>query len=67
MISLLLEEGGYFLLALLLLLLAFGIPLILIFLGIALRNKNTKASKYLLISAVVYVLIGLGICGSTML
>ncbi|MEL0455359.1 hypothetical protein WJN01_03885 [Flavobacteriaceae bacterium SZ-1-7] len=67
MIGLLLEGGDYLWLILLMLLLAFGIPIILVILGIAFRNKNKKASKYLLIAAVVYVLIGLGICGSMML
>ena len=67
MIGLLLEGGDYLWLILLMLLLAFGIPIILVILGIVLRNKNKKASKYLLIAAVVYVLIGLGVCGSMML
>jgi len=49
---------------LLMLFLAFGVPLILIITGIALRNKNKSASKKLLIAAVVYVLIGLGVCGA---
>ncbi|WP_248724532.1 hypothetical protein [Seonamhaeicola sp. ML3] len=46
---------------------AFGVPLILLISGVALRNKNKKKSKNYLIAAVVYVIIGLGICGSMMI
>jgi hypothetical protein len=61
------NDGGYLLAILIGLLIAFGLPIILAIIGIAIRNKNKKASKILLISAVVYTLIGLGICGSLMI
>ncbi|WP_111308683.1 hypothetical protein [Confluentibacter sediminis] len=61
--TLLIEVNDLGWLILLMLFLAFGVPLILIITGIALRNKNKSTSKKLFIAAVVYVLIGLGVCG----
>ena len=43
--------------------LAFGVPIILLIIGLVLWKKNKKRSKVFLISAVVYALIGLGMCG----
>ncbi len=62
-----LEYKGLGTLILVWLFVAFGVPLILLITGIALRNKNKKKSKGFLIATVVYVLIGLGICGSLMI
>lgn len=64
---LLIDGGDYFGAILLVLFIMFGVPLILFIIGIAIRNRNKKASKILLISGVVYLLICLGICGSLML
>lgn len=44
----------------------FGPPLILIFLGLTLNKKNPTRSKNLFIAAVVYLLVGAGICGVLM-
>ena len=65
--TLLIEGSELGLAILVLLLIVFGVPLLLIILGIVLRNKRKKTSKVLLISAVVYVLIGLGFCGVLMI
>jgi len=43
--------------------LAFGVPIILLIVGLILWKKNKKASKVILISTAVYALIGLGMCG----
>jgi hypothetical protein len=63
---LMINDGGYLIAILLGLFIMFAIPVILFIIGLALRNKNKKASKTLLIIAAIYVLIGLGICGSMM-
>jgi hypothetical protein len=47
--------------------LAFGVPLILLIIGIAIRRKHKKASNILLIITAVYAIIGLGICGSMLI
>ncbi len=62
-----LEYKGLGVLIIIWLFVAFGVPLILLITGIALRNKNKKKSTGFLIATVVYVLIGLGICGSLMI
>ena len=62
---LMVNDGGYILAILIVLFIMFAIPVVLFILGLALRNKKT--SKTLLIIATVYVLIGLGICGSMMI
>lgn len=63
---LMINDGGYLIAILLGLFIMFAIPVILFIIGLALRNKNKKASKTLLIIAAIYVLIGLGIYGSMM-
>ncbi|TGV00546.1 hypothetical protein [Flavivirga rizhaonensis] len=65
--TLVVNGDGLIWILLLLFFLAFGVPIILFIIGLALRNKNKKASKALLIIATVYALIGLGICGSSMI
>ena len=64
---LLIESSDLGLYIMLMLFIAFGVPLLLIIIGIALRNKNKKASKSLFIIAAIYALIGLGICGGLMI
>ncbi|NJM78726.1 MAG: hypothetical protein HC854_02210 [Flavobacterium sp.] len=44
-----------------------GPPIILTVLGLAIRKNNPTAAKVLYILAVVYLLVGLGICGSMMM
>ena len=65
--TLLIDGGNYLGAIILVLFIMFGVPIILTIIGISLRNKNKKTSKTLLIIAVVYVLISLGVCGSLML
>ena len=65
--SLLIEVNDLGLYILLMLFLFFGVPLILFIIGIALINKNKTASKKFFIAGVVYILIGLGICGCLMI
>lgn len=45
----------------------FGPPLLLFFIGYALRKTNEKAKKVFYILAIVYLILGLGICGSMMI
>lgn len=42
----------------------FGIPILLIIIGALLRKRYQKASTVFFILAVLYVIIGLGICSS---
>ncbi len=42
----------------------FGPPLLLSVIGVFLYKNNPKASKVLFILAAIYLLIGLGMCGS---
>lgn len=60
----LIELDGLGALILFILFIMFGVPIILLIIGLTIRPKRPKASKILLISAAVYVTIGLGICGS---
>lgn len=64
---LLAELNGLGAMIIIILLIMFGVPLILLIIGISLRDKNPETSKKLIIASVVYVLIGLGICGSMMI
>ena len=52
---------------LLLIFLAFGVPILLLILGFAIRAKNKKASKVIFIIATVYIIIGLGFCGGAII
>ncbi|WP_303316669.1 hypothetical protein Q4Q34_07640 [Flavivirga abyssicola] len=67
MTILIIEGGNYLGLFLLVLAIMFLPPLILLIIGLAIRSKNRKTSKILMILAVVYLLISLGICGSMMI
>ncbi|WP_298550420.1 hypothetical protein [uncultured Algibacter sp.] len=66
MISLLVENAALGWYIILIIFLAFGVPTILLIVGIAIRQKNKKVSNVLLIITAVYAIIGLGICGSLM-
>lgn len=46
------------------LLIMFGPPILLLLIGVAVKSKSKKASKILYILGAVYLVIGLGICGS---
>ena len=65
--NMLLESSALGWYIILLFFLAFGVPLILLIIGIAIRRKHKKASNILLIITVVYAIIGLGICGSMLI
>lgn len=63
----LISGSGWEWLILLMFFLAFGVPIILLIIAASLKNKNERASKILLIITAVYTLIGLGVCGSSMI
>ncbi|AUP79501.1 hypothetical protein [Flavivirga eckloniae] len=67
MTTLIVEGGNYLGIFLLVLAIMFLPPLILLIIGLAIRAKNRKTSKILMILAAVYLLISLGICGSMMI
>lgn len=52
---------------LLLIFLAFGVPTLLLIVGIAIRAKNKKASKIIFIITTIYIIIGLGVCGGVII
>ncbi|MBC2843922.1 hypothetical protein [Winogradskyella flava] len=58
------DYGWYILL---LFFLAFGVPLLLLIIGLVIRPKNKKASTIILIIAAVYSVIGLGVCRSVLI
>lgn len=64
MILLDISSDGIILMIILILLILLGVPIILSIIGLILRKKKPKTAKVLFIISVVYVLIGLGICGS---
>ncbi|UUV22580.1 hypothetical protein [Paenimyroides aestuarii] len=45
----------------------FGPPIVLALIGVIVKFKSAKAAKVLFILAGLYLLIGLGICGSMMI
>jgi hypothetical protein len=53
-------------LIIILVLIMVGPPILLTIIGFAVKKNNTKAAKVLFILAALYLLIGLGICGSLM-
>lgn len=65
--NMLLESSALGWYIILLFFLAFGVPTLLLIMGIAIRRKHKKASSILLIITVVYAIIGLGICGSMLI
>ncbi|WP_298492778.1 hypothetical protein [uncultured Algibacter sp.] len=64
--NILLESAALGWYIILLIFLVFGLPTILLIVGIAIRQKKKKTSNVLLIITAVYAIIGLGICGSLM-
>ena len=62
-----LEVGNLNGLVFFLVLIMIGPPVLFSIIGLAVRKINPKASKVLFILAVVYLLVGLGICGSMMM
>jgi len=64
MILLDISSDGIVLMIILFLLILLGVPIILSIIGLILRKKKPKTAKVLFIISVVYVLIGLSICGS---
>ena len=60
-------EGDYGGVILLVLFIMFGIPMALLIIVLAIKNKYKKASKILLILAAIYLIISLGYCGAMML
>lgn len=64
MMGLLLDSTAVGWYIILLFFLAFGVPILLLILGIAIRPKKKKASNIVLIITAVYAIIGLGLCGS---
>lgn len=61
-----LEVGGLGGLVVILVLIMVGPPLLLTIIGLVINKNQPKAAKVLYILASVYLLIGLGICGSLM-
>lgn len=57
-------NNNYGLLILLYLFVAFGVPILLLIAGIAVRPKKKKLSNILLIITATYAIIGLGVCGA---
>ena len=57
-------NNNYGWLILIYLFLAFGVPILLLIAGIAVRPKRKKLSNIFLIIAATYAIIGLGVCGS---
>ncbi|MFC4739807.1 hypothetical protein ACFO3U_07355 [Flavobacterium ponti] len=53
-------------LIIILVLIMVGPPILLTIIGFAVKKNNPKAAKVLFILAALYLLIGLGICGSLM-
>lgn len=65
--SLLLESDALGRYILLMICLVFGVPILLLIIGIAIRPKNKKASNIIIIIVATYAIIGLGICGALMI
>ena len=61
-----LEVGGLGDLVVILVLIMIGPPILLTIIGLVINKNHPKAAKVLYILASVYLLIGLGICGSLM-
>ena len=67
MYSLLVEGDDLGKAILLMLFIAFGVPILLLILGLVIRQKRKKASNVILIITAVYAIIGLGVCGALMI
>lgn len=62
-----LEGGDYSAIIYFIALIMVGPPILLALIGLAVKNLNKKASKVFYILAVVYLIIGLGMCGSLLI
>jgi hypothetical protein len=58
-----LEGGNLGGLVAILIMIMVGPPIILTIIGLAVRGNNPKTAKVLFILAVLYLIVGLGICG----
>lgn len=58
-----LEVGNMDGIVILLVLIMLGPPVLLTIIGLAVRSNNPKTAKVLFILAVLYLIVGLGICG----
>lgn len=63
----LLEVGDLTGLIILILFIMFGPPVILTIVGFSIKKNNRSTAKILFILAAVYLIIGLGVCGSMIL
>ncbi|MEW4922282.1 hypothetical protein [Algibacter sp. 2305UL17-15] len=65
--TLLIESDALGRYILLMIFLIFGVPILLLILGLAIRPKKKKVSNVILIIIAVYAIVGLGICGALMI
>lgn len=62
-----LEIGNLDGLFILIITIMFGPPIVLALIGFGVKKNNPNAAKVLFILAAIYLLVGLGICGSLMI
>ena len=62
-----LEIGNLNIIFILIIAIMFGPPIVLALIGFGVKKNNPNAAKVLFILAAIYLLVGLGICGSLMI
>ena len=62
-----LEIGNLNSIFILIIVIMIGPPIVLTLIGFGVKKNNPRAAKVLFILAAVYLLVGLGICGSLMI
>lgn len=62
-----LEIGNLNSIFILIIVIMIGPPIVLALIGFGVKKNNPRAAKVLFILAAVYLLVGLGICGSLMI
>lgn len=62
-----LEIGNLNSIFILIIVIMFGPPIVLALIGFGVKKNNPNAAKVLFILAAIYLLVGLGICGSLMI
>lgn len=62
-----LEIGNLNSIFILIIVIMIGPPIVLALIGFGVKKNNPRAAKILFILAAVYLLVGLGICGSLMI